>query len=65
MTYWFNEYAIHHRVNWERHQAQVEKHIYPYIGDLPLSCVKPVIGSNALIVRNVKPLRSRLRFPDV
>jgi integrase len=37
MTYWFNEYAIHHRVNWERHQAQVEKHIYPYIGDLPLS----------------------------
>lgn len=37
MTYWFNEYAVHHRVNWKRHQAQVEKHIYPYIGDLPLS----------------------------
>lgn len=37
MTHWFNEYAVHHRANWKRHQAQVEKHIYPYIGDMPLS----------------------------
>jgi len=37
MTHWFNEYAVHHRVNWKRHQAQFEKHIYPYIGDMPLA----------------------------
>ncbi|WP_337049355.1 tyrosine-type recombinase/integrase [Serratia fonticola] len=37
LKYWINEYAADHRANVERHKAQLEKHIYPYIGDLPLS----------------------------
>lgn len=37
MSYWIREYAVHHRVNVNRHEAQLEKHIYPFIGDLPLS----------------------------
>lgn len=37
MSYWISEYATHHRVNVNRHEAQLDKHIYPYIGDLPLS----------------------------
>ena len=37
MTHWINEYAVNHRANYVRHEAQLEKHIYPYIGDLPLS----------------------------
>lgn len=37
MSYWIREYATHHRVNVNRHEAQLDKHIYPYIGDLPLS----------------------------
>lgn len=37
MSYWIREYATHHRVNVHRHEAQLDKHIYPYIGDLPLS----------------------------
>lgn len=37
MSYWIREYAAHHRVNVNRHEAQLDKHIYPYIGDLPLS----------------------------
>lgn len=37
LKYWINEYATDHRANVERHKAQLEKHVYPYIGDLPLS----------------------------
>lgn len=37
LKYWIREYATDHRANVERHKAQLEKHIYPYIGDLPLS----------------------------
>ncbi len=37
MTHWINEYAISHRANVKRHEAQLEKHVYPFIGDLPLS----------------------------
>lgn len=37
LKYWINEYATAHRANVERHKAQLEKHIYPYIGALPLS----------------------------
>lgn len=36
LKYWIREYATDHRANVERHKAQLEKHIYPYIGDLPL-----------------------------
>lgn len=37
LKYWIREYATGHRANVERHKAQLEKHIYPYIGALPLS----------------------------
>lgn len=37
LKYWIKEYATEHRANVVRHQAQLEKHIYPYIGSLPLS----------------------------
>ncbi|HII3673158.1 TPA: tyrosine-type recombinase/integrase [Yersinia enterocolitica] len=37
LKYWVREYATGHRANVERHKAQLEKHIYPYIGALPLS----------------------------
>lgn len=37
LKYWITEYATAHRANVERHKAQLEKHIYPYIGELPLS----------------------------
>ncbi|UYJ97825.1 tyrosine-type recombinase/integrase [Yersinia enterocolitica] len=37
LKYWIKEYATGHRANVERHKAQLEKHIYPYIGALPLS----------------------------
>ncbi|ENN3349205.1 tyrosine-type recombinase/integrase [Salmonella enterica] len=33
---WINEYASENRINYERHRRQFEKHIYPYIGNLPL-----------------------------
>lgn len=37
LQYWITEYAEDNRTNVERHKAQLEKHIYPYIGSLPLS----------------------------
>ncbi|MDP8607191.1 site-specific integrase [Serratia marcescens] len=37
LQYWITEYAEDKRANVERHKAQLEKHIYPYIGSLPLS----------------------------
>lgn len=37
LQYWINEYAEDNRANVERHKAQLEKHIYPYIGAIPLS----------------------------
>lgn len=37
LRYWIKEYATENRVNVERHKAQLEKHVYPYIGALPLS----------------------------
>ncbi|ELI8278888.1 tyrosine-type recombinase/integrase [Yersinia enterocolitica] len=37
LKYWIKEYATSHRANVERHKAQLEKHIYPHIGVLPLS----------------------------
>ncbi|UZD58105.1 tyrosine-type recombinase/integrase [Shewanella algae] len=36
IDYWFVNYANDNRVNAARHRAQFEKHIYPYIGHLPL-----------------------------
>lgn len=37
LQYWINEYAEDNRANVGRHKAQLEKHIYPYIGDMALS----------------------------
>ncbi|EPI4694237.1 tyrosine-type recombinase/integrase [Morganella morganii] len=37
IDYWIREYATDHRVNVTRHESQLEKHIYPYIGHLPLA----------------------------
>lgn len=37
INYWIREYATENRANVERHKAQLEKHIYPYIGSHPLS----------------------------
>lgn len=37
LEYWIREYATGNRVNVHRHQAQLEKHIFPHIGNLPLS----------------------------
>ncbi|MGP9437114.1 tyrosine-type recombinase/integrase [Ewingella sp. AOP8-B2-18] len=37
LLYWISEYATGRRANVERHKAQLEKHIYPYIGGLPLA----------------------------
>lgn len=37
LRYWIKEYAVDHRANVERHKAQLGKHVYPYIGALPLS----------------------------
>lgn len=37
LQYWVDNYAVHNRANYQRHQAQLDKHIFPYIGDMPLS----------------------------
>ncbi|QXD00425.1 tyrosine-type recombinase/integrase [Klebsiella sp. PL-2018] len=37
LDYWIREYATHKRANVEKHVEQLNKHIYPYIGDYPLS----------------------------
>ncbi|WP_406732165.1 tyrosine-type recombinase/integrase [Vibrio scophthalmi] len=36
LEYWLVEYAEDHRANVSRHRAQFERHIYPYIGHLPI-----------------------------
>ncbi|WHP31729.1 tyrosine-type recombinase/integrase [Trabulsiella odontotermitis] len=37
LEYWLNEYAAHKRANFVKHREQLKKHIYPYIGNYPLS----------------------------
>lgn len=37
LEYWITEYAIHRRSNVAKHKEQLKRHIYPYIGDYPLS----------------------------
>lgn len=37
MEYWVREYATHKRANVGKHTEQLKKHIFPYIGDYPLS----------------------------
>ncbi|MGA7586022.1 MAG: integrase arm-type DNA-binding domain-containing protein [Rouxiella badensis] len=37
LKYWIDEYATDNRANVERHKAQLERHIYPYIGSMALS----------------------------
>lgn len=36
LEYWLVNYAEDNRSNASKHRAQFERHIYPYIGDLPL-----------------------------
>ncbi|MGL5359545.1 MAG: tyrosine-type recombinase/integrase [Shewanella sp.] len=36
LEYWLVEYAAVHRKNIDKHRAQFERHIYPYIGKYPL-----------------------------
>lgn len=36
LEYWLVEYAEDHRANVSKHRAQFERHIYPYIGHLPI-----------------------------
>ncbi|MBQ4889291.1 site-specific integrase [Shewanella sp. MMG014] len=36
LDYWIENYAIEHRVNAPRTEAQFHKHIYPYIGHFPV-----------------------------
>lgn len=37
LEYWITEYATHRRSNVAKHKEQLSRHIYPYIGDYPLS----------------------------
>lgn len=37
LLYWITEYATDNRANVTRHKAQLEKHIYPFIGSLPMA----------------------------
>ncbi len=37
LEYWLLEYATDNRANVAKHRSQFNRHIYPYIGDLPLS----------------------------
>lgn len=37
LNYWIREYATHKRANVDKHTEQLNKHIFPYIGDYPLS----------------------------
>lgn len=39
LEYWLVEYAEENRKNFEKHRSQFKKHIYPYIGSLPLEHV--------------------------
>lgn len=36
LDYWLDNYAAKHRSNHEKHRAQFQKHVYPFIGHLPL-----------------------------
>ncbi|ORT50715.1 hypothetical protein ST37_08330 [Vibrio sp. qd031] len=36
LTYWLDNYAVKNRANHEKHRAQFEKHVFPFIGHLPL-----------------------------
>ena len=36
LDYWIDNYAAKNRSNHEKHRAQFEKHVYPYIGHIPL-----------------------------
>lgn len=40
IEYWLVEYASEHRKNIDKHRAQFKRHIYPYIGNLPLEKVE-------------------------
>lgn len=37
LEYWLDNYAAKNRANHERHRAQFQRHVYPFIGHLPLN----------------------------
>lgn len=37
LEYWLDNYAVHNRVNHAKHRRQLEVHIFPLIGKLPLN----------------------------
>lgn len=37
LEYWLDNYAAHNRTNHEKHRRQLEVHIFPHIGKLPLN----------------------------
>ncbi|WP_318476357.1 tyrosine-type recombinase/integrase [Photobacterium leiognathi] len=39
LEYWLVEYAEDNRANVEKHRAQFQRHIYPYIGGLPVEMI--------------------------
>ncbi|EIX1762585.1 tyrosine-type recombinase/integrase [Cronobacter sakazakii] len=59
MERWIDEYAAENRVNFERHRRQFERHIYPYIGDLPLEqCSKARWMETFNRIKKVAPVAS-------
>jgi integrase len=40
LEYWLNNYAVHNRKNHETHRSQLERHIFPHIGSIPLNLVE-------------------------
>lgn len=56
---WINEYAAENRVNFERHRRQFERHIYPFIGELPLEqCSKARWMETFSRIKKVAPVAS-------
>lgn len=37
LEYWLDNYAVYNRANHEKHRRQLERHIFPHIGKLPLN----------------------------
>lgn len=75
LEYWLDNYAVFHRKNHERHRAQLNAHIYPVIGSIPLHLAERRHWLDALerITRNGSPVaagyvlqmcKQALRFCD-
>lgn len=56
---WIDEYAAENRVNFGRHRRQFERHIYPYVGELPLEqCSKSRWMETFNRIKKVAPVAS-------